>query len=169
VFRQLFGFLAFCREVLLSYPLLFYPGVIFGFSILLTLLPCSDTFDFERDFFSAAAQVFPVLLIAMLAELLFEAEAFRKYANEVRAEAKRTGVESADLASLEGSRWQRAVAVIATVVIGEAGALWALADDPTPFLAGVTGMALISAAGALLGPFVDRIKPGGEDGLYGWR
>jgi hypothetical protein len=62
-----------------TYPLWFYPGTILGFSTLVALTPLADVFDFNEQFFSAVAEVFPVLLIAMFAELLLEAEAFKRH------------------------------------------------------------------------------------------
>lgn len=76
--KRLLNFLAPWAEMMTAYPLWFYPGTILGFSSLVALTPLANIFDFNEQFFSAAAEVFPVLLIAMFAELLFEAEAFRE-------------------------------------------------------------------------------------------
>jgi hypothetical protein len=159
--KRLFNFLAPWAEMVTAYPLWFYPGTILGFSVLAALTPLADIFDFNEQFFSAVAEVFPVLLIAMFAELLFETESFRRHLIEHE--------DDPDVVfNLEKARFQRAIAVLATVVIGEAATLCALAAKSTPFLSGATTSALALGTGALLGPFFYRIRPGASKGIYGW-
>jgi len=161
VVKRLLNFLAPWAEMVTAYPLWFYPGTILGFSALVALTPLANIFDFNEQFFSAAAEVFPVLLIAMFAELLFEAEAFKKHLIEL-------GDDAEVVSNLEKARFQRAIAVLATVVIGEAVTLCALGAQPTPLLSGAAASALALGTGALLGPFVYRIRPGAKKGIYGW-
>jgi hypothetical protein len=156
--KRLTDFLAPWAEIFTAYPLRFYPGAILAFSLLAAF---TDVFDFDQGFFTAAAEVFPVLLIAMFAELLIEADSFRRHLIEEKDDPE-------VVSNLEKARFQRAVAVLSTVVIGEVAALWALAASPSSFLSGATSAALVLATGALLGPFLFRIRPGAKKGIYGW-
>jgi hypothetical protein len=59
--------------------------------------------------------------------------------------------------------------VITTILTGEFSALWELGTAPnSPYLACVCVISVVLAAGALLGPFLHRIRPGGPTGVYGW-
>jgi hypothetical protein len=157
--NRVWNFLAPWGELFTLYPLPTYPVAIVTFG-LIVCVPGISAFDFASPFYEAAAQIFPVLLLAMFGELIFEAKAFERYVADES--------DPQIVANLENARFQRAVAVLCTVLIGEVGALWALADNPSLFLAGVTSASLALAAGTLLGPFLYRIRPGAKKGIYGW-
>ena len=91
--RSLWANLRFAVEMLTVYPLLFYPGVVFGLSGIVMLLPF-DVPQLRPGFFSAVAQLLPVLLIALFGELVLEARAYE--ADEEAAGRERDWSEPPD-------------------------------------------------------------------------
>jgi hypothetical protein len=166
VLRTAYNSLAGLWEVATSFPLVFYPSIVFGGSFLVTLIPL-DAVPFKPDFYSTLAQLLAVLLITLLAEAVLEAREFREDA-ERDERANREGEEE-EPSGMEKGRFERAVAVIVTIVAGEVGALWSLATAPNwPYLNAMCVISAVVATAALLGPFLHRIRPGGPRSPYGW-
>lgn len=166
VLRTALNLLAGFWETATLFPMVFYPGVVFGASFLVTLIPL-DAVQFRADFYSTLAQLLAVLLITLLAELVLEAREFRKDAE--RDERAKEEDEEGKPSGMEKGRFERAVAVIVTIVAGEVAALWSLATAPNwPYLNAVCVISAVVATTALLGPFLHRIRPGGPRGPYGW-
>jgi hypothetical protein len=166
VLRASYNYLAGLWEAATLIPLVFYPGIVFGASFLVTLIPV-DAVQFKPDFYSTLAQLLAVLLITLLAELVLEAREFREDAK--RDERANREDREGKPSDMEKGRFERAVAVIITIVAGEIAALWSLATAPNwPYLNAVYVISAVVATAALFGPFLHRIKPGGPQSPYGW-
>jgi hypothetical protein len=120
-------------------------------------------------FFTAAAQVFPVLLVAFFVEHATELRNFRAYGARLRArleleeDVNRLDKFEEALNSLTLLKFRLGSAVIWPLALGEVAALWALATRPSAFLFGVCILSLGFAGLALIGRFRERVRPGRDN------
>jgi hypothetical protein len=116
----------------------------------------------QHDFYSAAAQVFPLLLVALFVEVAARISGIREEAvnaHRGKAYSKEKEEEEYRRVAQEQSRaFKLGLGVVGAIVIGEAATLWALADRPTRGVGALVVACLFFAGGALLFIFVQRVS-----------
>jgi hypothetical protein len=136
--------------------------VVIGTSVLFGLLAEALGIRFRAPFFSASAQIFPLLLVAMFVEL---AGVHQRFTRGWRKALDLKVNENDPTLASDAEAFQKDIAVQARkmtwlVLIGEAAALYSLAgDDQGTLLASLCLICMVTTVYLLMTAYLARISP----------